>query len=181
MASLISTHTVDNYHGLDRIFEFTNDDGANVGTNCGQAAAATFLTEHGLLAPFVETMRRVESPFPPDNLGGYFGTSRRQVIRICRSFGMRVRNIHGEVALRAQLACRQPVIVMLGVSGGRVWKFELPAGHWMVAYGFDDRHIFLTNWGPMTWEDFRRGWRAFVPMLVQMRESGLVARRTADS
>jgi hypothetical protein len=38
------------FHGLGSIFEFTNGDGALVRTNCGQAAAATFLKFHGKLA-----------------------------------------------------------------------------------------------------------------------------------
>jgi hypothetical protein len=167
------------YWGLDTIFEYTNDDGRLVDTNCGQAAAATFLTFHGKLPPLTERasqiMGAIEHDHPPDNFGGRFGTSRRQVVHICRDQGLRVMEVSGEEALRGQLAKHRPVIVMLGVSAGRFWNlFDLPGGHWMVAYGFDDDSVHLTNWGRMTWPEFRAGWNALVPRLIGMRGRGLV-------
>ena len=35
-------------------------------------------------------------------------------------------------------------------------------GHWTVAYGCDRDHVYLTNWGRMTWEQFRGGWAALL-------------------
>ncbi|MCI0463240.1 MAG: hypothetical protein L0Z62_40350 [Gemmataceae bacterium] len=166
------------YQGLDAIFEYTNYDGACLDTNCGQAAAATLLTFHGKLPPQAERARAImtaiEGRHPPDNLGGLFGTSRRRVVRICKAFGLPVKVISGEEALRRQLDQRSPVVVMLGVSGGRFLNFDLPGGHWMVAYGYDRDHVHLTNWGPMNWEEFRKGWKALVPRLIGMRLRGLV-------
>jgi hypothetical protein len=168
------------YHGVGRIFEYTNDDGGCVRTNCGQAAAATLLTFHGKLPPAEDQARRImaeiERHHPPDNLGGIFGTSRRRVERICRSFGLRLRPIAGEAALKTHLDYGNAVIVMLGVSGGQFLGYELPAGHWMVAYGYDAEHVYITNWYQrMNWEEFHRGWDAFVPRLINMRQHGLVA------
>ena len=167
------------YRGLGSVFEYTNGDGACTRSNCGQAAAATFLTLHGKLEPAEEKAGRImagiERHYPPDNLGGLFGTSRRRVTRICKAHGIRVRPIEGEPALLAQLDLRRPVIVMLGVSAGKLWKWNLPGGHWMVAYGCDAGHVYLTNWGKMTWPDFRAGWDAFVPRLIGMRRRGLTA------
>lgn len=168
------------YHGLNSIFEFTNGDGTLTRTNCGQAAAATFLTFYGklLLAKDEpgQIMGAIESADPPDNLGGAFGTSRRRVTRICRRHGIRLREITGETALREELSRSHPVIVMLGVCGGRLFnRFELPGGHWMVAYGFDRDNVYLTNHGSMTWDEFRGGWSGFVPRLIGMRGKGLVA------
>src|SRR5262249_9574236 len=102
--------------------------------------------------------------------------SRRRVTQICHAHGLDVTPIRGEQALRAHLARRNPVVVMLGVSGGRFMRFELPGGHWMVAYGFDTDHVYLTNWGRMTWDRFRTGWSALVPRLISMRHQGLAAR-----
>jgi hypothetical protein len=51
----------------------------------------------------------------------------------------------------------------------------MPAGHWMVAYGFDKDNVYLTNWGCMSWEGFRQGWDALVPRLIGMSHRGLVA------
>jgi hypothetical protein len=64
---------------------------------------------------------------------------------------------------------------MLGVSAGKFLSFDLPGGHWMVAYGFDGDHVYLTNWGRMSWQEFHAGWNALVPRLINMRGKGLVA------
>jgi hypothetical protein len=166
------------YQGIDSIFEYTNADGAWVRTNCGQAAAATLLTFYGKLAPSIDqawqVMRDLERQYPPDNLGGFFGTSRRRVTRMCRAFGLCLNAIEGEEAVRKHLANRNPAVVMLGVSAGRFLNFELPGGHWMVAYGYDDESIFLTNGGRMSWPEFLHGWDSFVPRLISMHLRGLV-------
>jgi hypothetical protein len=182
MAGLVTPGELprDGFHGLGSIFEFTNDDGALVRTNCGQAAAATFLTFHGKLAPAQQQaaplLGAIEKADPPDNVGGLFGTSRRRVVRICRRHGLRLREIAGEAALRDELAKGHPVIVMLGVSAGRLLHWiDLPGGHWMVAYGLDPDKVYLTNHGHMAWDEFRRGWAGLVPRLIGMRGKGLVA------
>jgi hypothetical protein len=166
--------------GLGAIFQYTNGDGALCRTNCGQAAAATFLTHYGRLPAEGARARRVmaalEHCHPPNVLGGFFGTSRRRVVSICAAFGVPLRELSGEAALRASLVRREPVIVMLGVSAGRWWRFNLPGGHWMVAYACDPGGVYLTNWGKMTWDEFRRGWGALVPRLIGMRRRGLAAR-----
>jgi hypothetical protein len=166
--------------GLGAIFEYTNDDGALCRTNCAQAAAATFLTQHGRLPADAADARRVmaalERCHPPNVLGGVFGSSRSCVARICAAFGVPVRAVCGEAALRASLVRHEPAIVMLGVSAGRWWRFDLPGGHWMVAYACDAGGVYLTNWGKMSWDEFRRGWGALVPRLIGMRRRGLAAR-----
>jgi hypothetical protein len=165
--------------GLGAIFEYTNGDGGLCRTNCGQAAAATFLTHYGRLPANADRAHRVmaalERCHPPNVLGGLCGTSRRCVVRICADFGMRLRDVSGEAALRASLVRREPVIVMLGVSAGRWWRFDLPGGHWMVAYACDASGVYLTNWGRMSWVEFRCGWNALVPRLIGMRRRGLAA------
>ena len=66
---------------------------------------------------------------------------------------------------------------MLGVSSGTFWHIPLPGGHWMVAYGYDREHIYLTNLeeGKMPWTEFRRRWRSWVSLLIRMRLRGLAA------
>jgi predicted double-glycine peptidase len=167
------------YAGLGSIFQYTNGDGRWVPFNCGQAAACTFLTHLGVLEPAAERaghiMRLIEAEHPPDNVGGYFGTSRRRVERICRAHGVELREIQTEEELKQNLTEQRPVIVMLGVAGPRFWKWTMPAGHWMVAYGFDHDNVYLTNWGYMSWEGFRQGWDALVPRMIGMSHRGLVA------
>jgi hypothetical protein len=61
-------------------------------------------------------------------------------------------------------------------TSGRLFnRIDLPGGHWMVAYGFHPEKVYLTNHGPMPWDEFRRGWASFVPRLIGMRRKGLVA------
>ncbi|MBI3412262.1 MAG: hypothetical protein HY040_28355 [Planctomycetes bacterium] len=188
MAGFVSALDSGHLLGLCTIFQFTNEDGRLVRSNCAQAAAATFLTHYGkIFKPDVPSakgtrantptaaMSFLETRFPPDQIGGLFGTSRRRVIQICKAFGLGVRDIRGEGAVVASLNRRKPVIVMLGVSAGKFLGYDLPGGHWMVAYACDGANVYLTNWGEMTWNQFHRGWNSIVPSLIQMRNRGLVA------
>jgi hypothetical protein len=168
------------YAGLERIFEFVNSDGRLTKWNCGQAAATTLLTHHGRLPLPADNaaalMRLVEDAFPPDQLGGWLGSSRRRVMRICKAHSLPLKEVRGEECLRAELSRGNPVALMLGVCGGHVWGWDLPGGHWMVAYGFDDEALFLTNWSePMPWSEFRTRWRSMVARLIQMSDRGLAA------
>jgi hypothetical protein len=161
------------YRGLPGLFEFVNADGRWRPFNCGQAAACTFLTHYGLVKPDADVMKAIERECPPDNLGGWFGTSRRCVEHICRDHGLRLTEVKSEPELRRCLGEGKPVIVMLGVPGRQCWRWRLPAGHWMVAYGFDDEFVYLSNQGCMRWEEFRGGWRSIVPRLIRMNGRGL--------
>jgi hypothetical protein len=175
------------YRGLPVIYEFRNADGDLCRFNCGQAAACTFLAHHGKVPEELDAelahavMTAVEGAHPPDNAGGWFGTSRRRVERICRTHGVGVEEVSGEAELRERLAAGRPVIVMVGTDGPRIWKWRAPAGHWMVAYGYDDHQVFLTNHvGPgMPWDEFRWRWNAIVPRFISMRNVGLTAADTA--
>jgi hypothetical protein len=184
MARFLPEVTHAAFRGKSPIFEFTNADGQARWQeyNCGQAAAATFLTLHGVVAPPAadQLMAQLERDHPPDNLAGYFGTSRRRVERMLRAFDLKPVEIDGEDELRGSLDEGNPVIVMLGVPGPRVLGVTMPSGHWMVAYGYDDEQVFLTNWGgaTMTWEEFRAGWKAMVPWLINMRRKGIGVNQT---
>jgi len=171
------------FRGLSSIYEFINSDGEYRKFNCGQAAACTLLTQYHIFPIDLEAdlarevMECVECDHPPDNVGGWAGTSRRRVERICRAHGLPVEVVEGEEELRHALDRNRPVMLMVGTEGPRIWKWHAPAGHWMVAYGYDANQIFLTNWcGPgMPWPEFRRRWGAIVPRLISMRNRGLVA------
>jgi hypothetical protein len=172
------------YRGLDSIFEFINGDGRFRKFNCGQAAACTFLTHHRVFpgdhvpGEAREIMELIEERHPPDNLGGWFGTSRRRVERICRTAGIPVEPVEGEADLRKRLDDLQPVMVMCRVDGPRILgRWTAPSGHWMVAYGYDESRVFLTNWSApsMSWGEFRAGWGAFLPKVLTMQNTGIAA------
>lgn len=187
MANIIEADFVStaDYFGLLAIFEYTNYDGALTTWNCGQAATATLLTHHGVLEADPQRaeaqMRQIEDDYPPNVLGGWLGTGRGRVAKALRGHGLPVAEICGEDALRAELEQRNPVAVMLGVPGPRWWGVTLPGGHWMVAYGFDEQRVYLTNWGAMTWDEFRRGWGSLVSRLIRMDGRGLTVPRPKGS
>lgn len=163
------------YRGLPEFFEFVNGDGVWRAYNCGQAAACSFLRYHGKLDAAQEAMHAIEKTHPPDNLGGWLGTSRRCVERICRAHGLRITEVRGEDSFREALVADRPVIVMLGKPGrAKILGFTVPVGHWMVAYGFDNDYVYLSNEGRMDWDQFRWGWRSIVPRLIRMQGRGLV-------
>ena len=173
------------YQGLPFLYGFENGDGSLRKTNCGQAAACTLLVHHGVVPECADQdaagalMAAVEEAHPPDNIFGYLGTSRRRVERICWAHGITLDEVSGEDELRAALAAGRPVAVMVQLPGPSWWRLTAPVGHWMVAYGYDDHRVFLTNNGGvpgMSWDEFRRAWNGLVPRLISMRNTGLAAR-----
>jgi hypothetical protein len=179
-----SADSTGSYRGLPRLFEFVNEDGAMWRYNCGQAAVATLLqflskneeAKASTVAGRPPWMSWLEKEHPPDNLGGWLGTSRRRVERGLRGQGYRPRAIHGEESLRRCLAAGLPVILTVQLSV-RFWKFDFPSAHWMVAFGYDEQYVYLTNrWEQrMPWPEFRRGWNGWIPALTNMRGTGIVA------
>jgi len=173
------------YHGLPTLYGFENADGSLRKTNCGQAAACTLLVHLGAVPPCADPeaacalMAAVEEAHPPDNFFGYFGTSRRRVERICHAHGITLDEVTGEDELRAAVAAGRPVAVMVQLPGRSFWRFTTPVGHWMVAYGYDERQVYLSNNGGtpgMAWDGFRVAWDGWVPRLISMRNTGLAAR-----
>jgi hypothetical protein len=177
---VFGSHT-DSYHGVEKIFEYRNADGNQKKYNCGQAAACTYLMHNGVFSNLVDPlasqaiMAEVEHRHPPDNFGGWLGTSRRRVERICRAYGKPVEPLFGEIELRERLALMTPVIVMMGVERHTMFGWRVPAGHWMVAFGYDEQRIYLTNGRTqgMLWDEFRYGWGSLIPRFVSMRNIGL--------
>ena len=181
MACIIRPNIADpsQYRGLEWIFEYTNADGALSTWNCGQAAAATFLTHHGAMdsVQAASNMAWLEAHLPPDQLAGWFGTGRRRLERIMRSFNLDLIEVEGVEGIRRELDANNPVILMLGMSHGNFLGVNLPGGHWMVAYGYDARTVHLTNGWPMTWHEIEAGWRSIAGVWIRMNGRGLAKRR----
>lgn len=173
------------YRGLSHIFGYVNQDGKLSKTNCGLAACATLLTHSGNMPPLENTtenanenMLQLELHFPPNILFGLAGTSRGRVERILEAHGYETVELHGEEQLKNALQMQQPVAVMLQVPGNQVMGMTMPAGHWMVAYGYDEESVYLTNWWQvsMTWHEFRQGWNGPLPWCINMDRKGLMMR-----
>lgn len=165
------------YQGLPGLVEFTNDDGQLCRVNCGQAAAATLLHFRDGSASPNSWMACLERDHPPDNLGGWLGTSRRRIERALRCRGYHPSIVRGEEGLKNALILKEPVIVTMQLSAGKFWRFDIPSAHWMVAFGFDREHLYLTNWwdNRITWVEFLKGWHGWVPALTSLRGMGIVA------
>lgn len=170
------------YQGLTSLFGYINYDGRLCGTNCGLAASATLLTFLGKMPVTPTTipganpnMVTLESTYPPNILGGLAGTSRGRVERILDAFGSEAMTVEGEDGMRQSLRAGRPVAVMLQVPGTTIWGMTFPAGHWMVAYGYDDQNVYLTNWSlpGMPWDEFRKGWAQLFPWCINMDRQGL--------
>ena len=180
MARIIQPTALDRsqYRGLDWIFEYTNQDGALSRWNCGQAAAATFLTHHGIMEPLTASanMAWLEKHHPPDQVGGWFGTGRRRIERIMREFRVELMEAGGVAGIRRELERSNPVILMLGMSRGKLLGFDLPGGHWMVAFGCDAQNIYLTNGWPIPWRELPASWNTFTARWIRMNGRGLARR-----
>jgi hypothetical protein len=180
MARIIRATSADpsQYRGLEWIFEYTNQDGALSKWNCGQAAAATFLTHHGAMDPLraADNVVWLEQHHPPDQLAGWFGTGRRRVERMLRAFDVPVADVFGIDRLRRELERANPVILMLGMSQGNWLGFDLPGGHWMVAFGCDAQHVYLTNGRPMRWDEIEASWQCVAARWIRMNGRGLARR-----
>jgi hypothetical protein len=173
MAGMVSPSVGSGFQGVPSIYEFTNDDGSDPRRACAHAAVATMLRFRGLEAVRVGDL---EARFPADVLRGAWGTSRRQVERMIRAGGRPLAVVEGVDALRRSLTARQPAVVMLDISeypGRWPWTWRL-GGHWVVAYGFDEENVYLSNWGDMTWARFAACWGSWMPRAIGMCRRGLV-------
>lgn len=184
MAQKIFGSNDQSYKGLASIFEYTNYDGVLQAWNCGQAAIATLLTALEVfdVSQARETMSWLEKHYPPDVLWGWLGTSKKQVIKACKHFGVYLKEAKSADLFR-EMKLGNPAILMVGVSAGRVLGIDLPGGHWTVAYGFDTTGIYLTNWGDIRcpWDDFTWRWKSMVSRFIGMGRTGLVVDSTLTS
>lgn len=180
---LLSPGKNSGFRGLPRIIEFTNHDGKHVRSNCGQAASTTVLNffGHPFAAADVESarplMEPIESKFPPNIFFGWFGTSGGRVRSILNHFQYDYETIRTTAQLKQRLDQGLPVLLMLQVTGGKFWKWEIPGGHWVVAWGYDADNIYLTNWGSMNWDEFHKSWNGIIPKLIRMNQRGICPKR----
>ena len=144
-----------------------------------QKANRSAITHHGKMDPVhaARNMALLEAQHPPDQFGGWFGTGRRRVERIVRSFGLDMIPVAGREAILRQIEQRNPVIMMLGMGGRKLLGVNLPSGHWMVAYGYDGRCVHFTNGWPMSWPEIEAGWRSLAAHWIRMNGRGLALRK----
>jgi ABC-type bacteriocin/lantibiotic exporter with double-glycine peptidase domain len=159
-------------YGVSEIVEFVNEDGAQSQYNCGQAAIATLVKFHNKDV----SVQEVEHWYPPDAMFGYFGTSKRRVEKALNGYGLNPKTITGIDAVKESLRNGIPGLVLCEFVFKEVWGLKIPSAHWMMAFGYDDDYIYVSNWSfnKMKLNDFERSWKGMVPRLVSMDESMIV-------
>jgi len=154
----------DLYRGLGSIFQYTNDGAPDRNRACGQAAVATILTYYSIKPRDTgyTVINDVYKRYGPDIAFGILGTSWQQVGRALTGYGVPFNWYTGEAGLKNALNLYKPCIVMLdvGTIPEEGWGW---GGHWVVAYGYDRKNVYLTNWngsdgGKCTWAAFNKAW-----------------------
>ena len=132
----------ENYIGRYRSYwNYTNKDsgGLHTKTCCGQAAVYSAIRTAG--SPTM-TFRTFVRTYPPDVLGGTFGSSKELIRRMLWSHGHISTNASGESELRSQLL-NGPVIVCLDINAAGNDGFGL---HWVTVFGYTASRYYLSNW-----------------------------------
>jgi Peptidase_C39 like family len=148
------------FQGAHEIYQYTNADGLDPNTVCGQAACATLLTYVGAQPANIDTLRRIEKSHHPDVLFGALGTSPWRIQAILEAYGARsCAHVSKEPDLKDHVASSRPVICLIQNTGGLLGLGD--GAHWFVVFAYDDAGVFVTNYGPtvqLTWKDFRDKW-----------------------
>lgn len=160
------------YAGICQIAQFVNEDFPVTGTTCGQAAAVTALWHAGLNLKYGTPESLVKSYYdyapPKITVPGVttqtrFGTDWRQLEYGMNGYsgqGIRYNWQKGKSALQNELRKGNPCIIMIDM--GTLPPYTWGYGHWVVAYGFDISHVYVTNLGnlnnKMTWDQLHKAW-----------------------
>jgi hypothetical protein len=164
------------FKGIEEILkvEYVNEDGKLSKYNCGQAAVATLIQFYQRDREGV--MEWLEKEHPPNVLFGYLGTTRRRVERGLRAAGLRPYTIHGVDALKKSLDDGKPGIFTYQFELMKVLGVSIPTAHWMVAFGYNDEYVFVTNWWKhrIPWDEFLVGWSGWIPAITSMKNAAIL-------
>lgn len=144
------------------MFEFVNDNSYD----CGQAAACTILASHGLIEAKQDALAEIENAYPPDVMGGLWGTSSKRVKQILEVKGLRVQQLETPFEIYNAVKNGQPVVCLLGFK----WS-----GHWVVATEVIGKFIHLSNYGDATIEDFHKMISGWIPRIIGFNGRGYIA------
>jgi hypothetical protein len=74
--------------------------------------------------------------------------------------GIRYNWQKGKSALQNELRKGNPALIMLDM--GTLRPYPWGVGHWVVAYGYDDTHVYVTNLrnrgNKISWEQLNKAW-----------------------
>ena len=166
------------FDGILWLYQYTNNDGQNPGTVCGQAACATLLTYCGKQRANIETLRKIERSHPPDVFWGVFGTSPWRIRAILDHYGAkRLENVSSVDELKRHVGRLCPVICLIQNTEG---FGGLPDGaHWFVVFAYDHIGVFVTNYDSkniavrLRWPEFIDKWDSPVPGVASVEFKGI--------
>lgn len=167
-------YTSAGFTGQPSIFQYTNTGMPTTNNSCGQAAIATILTYYRVKPQDTgyTVVREIYSRFGPDIAGGIMGTSWQRMGSALRGYGVPANWYGGEAGLKNAISLNKPCLVMLDVGAMPEEGWKSWGGHWVVAYGYDNDNVYLTNWNPgpsgysdggkCSWAAFRKGWNTWL-------------------
>ncbi|HZF56772.1 MAG TPA: C39 family peptidase [Polyangiaceae bacterium] len=147
------------FAGLNRIFQFVNEDGRKRETACGQAACATLLTYYRARAGDLSTLRAIEKSHPPDTPFGVLGTTPDGIEKTLKDYGVSsLTHVNDIATLKRRIGANCPVICLIQNTAGLQGLFG--SAHWFVVFAYDDAGVFVTNYSPihLKWDDFWGKW-----------------------
>lgn len=158
------------FAGLSSIYQYTNSDGINPKTVCGQAACATLLTYCKYMPAEIDTLRKIEKSHGPDLFGGALGTSPWRIESILKHYGCSARkHVDGLDGIKKYVASWWPVICIIQNTPGLNGLMD--GAHWFVVFAYDDGGVYVTNYHPdtyLTWSDFDKKRGAFFADLASI-------------
>lgn len=160
------------YYGLCAIREFINSDFPSSGNTCGQAAVVTAMWQAGLKA--TDDPKKLARSFynyaPPKitvaglvEIKGSLGSDWRQLnygLDGYKGQGIRYNWQKGIDALKNELRKNVVCLIMLDTGTLPQYGYKWLTGHWVVAYGYDSRYVYVTNFpnNRMTWDELKKAW-----------------------
>lgn len=158
---------------MNLIREYTNYDGIHIPTNCGQAAATTYLVNTEKLEATDDAMKVIEKIHPPDIFFGFCGSSKSNIKQICKSYGVSLKEKIGHIQLKADLVDEKMGIILIGWLDKSTFPYIF--GHWVVAYNYDVSNdtISLSNYGDIKTQELLDMWDTAIPTLGGMNHTYL--------
>ena len=187
-AAITVTSTDPGFAGVRTIFQFTNSDGQEPRTVCGQAACATLLTYVGTMPADIETLRQIETSHPPNLFWGHLGTSPGQIKAALRAYGAwSLREVNSVDELKHWVRALCPVICLIQNKGGLAGLVGSGA-HWFVVFAYNEAGVFVTNYagpaqaGYLSWADFQDRWESYLSAAFKgVTNTGCIRDDTAPS
>lgn len=168
MAGFISIDSVGSgFAGRKSMYEYLNSDSKFPKTGCGQCAVGSVLTSRNKMSQNLTLgLRMLEAAYPPDVIGGQYGTSPWRIRAMLKAYGINSKDEYNKFGMMNALKNKKFCIVLVQNNPG----FQSLASHWFVVYGADNTRVYVTNWHAWSikWSTFDAMWSAFVPTGAMM-------------